>query len=134
VALDETTAAFAAAAAADGITFASRTFDWLGEQGHVGLERVARTRRDPALVAPAKAAIALLQAIYARLRGDESVLRASRENLLLPVEAGPEDDTGEDPFWEIGPDHPEYGHWLALSTPGEDPRPRLRQKLSPREN
>jgi hypothetical protein len=86
VALDETTAAFAAAAAADGITFGSRTFDWLGEQGHVGLERVARTRRDPALVAPAKAAIALLQAIYARLRGDESVLRASRENLLLPVE------------------------------------------------
>jgi hypothetical protein len=86
VASDDTHAAFAAAAAADGVRFESRTFDWLGEQGHVGLERVARARRDPALVAPAKAAIALLQTIYARLRGDESVLLASRENLLLPVD------------------------------------------------
>ncbi len=83
---DDTHAAFAAAAAADGIVLESRTFDWLGEQGHIGLERVAQARRDPALVAPAKAAIALLEAIYARLRGDESVLRASRENLLLPVD------------------------------------------------
>jgi hypothetical protein len=42
--------------------------------------------------------------------------------LLVPVEPGPEDDTGADPFREIGPDHPEYGHWLALAEPGEDPR------------
>jgi hypothetical protein len=32
------------------------------------------------------AAIELLAAIYARLQGDVSVLRASRENLLLPVD------------------------------------------------
>jgi hypothetical protein len=37
--------------------------------------------------------------------------------------AGPADVTGEDPFWEIGSDHPKYGYWRALSTPGEDPRP-----------
>ncbi|MDP9286362.1 MAG: hypothetical protein M3P41_15605, partial [Actinomycetota bacterium] len=58
----------------------------LCEQGHVGLERVAKARRDPALVAPVTAALQTLGAIYARLNGDLSVLHASRENLLLPVE------------------------------------------------
>ena len=56
------------------------------EQGHVGLERVAKARRDPALVGPVTAAVEQLAAIYARLDGDVSVLHASRENLLLPVE------------------------------------------------
>jgi hypothetical protein len=78
--------AFARAAAADGIALAPHTFDWLCEQGHIGLERVAKARRDPAIVAPVKAALAELQAIYARLKGDESVLHAARENLLLPVD------------------------------------------------
>ena len=64
----------------------SRSFDWLCEQGHVGLERVAKARRDPALVAPVIAALEQLAAIYARLKGDVSVLHAARENLLLPVE------------------------------------------------
>lgn len=84
--LDDAQLAFAQAAARDGIETERRSYDWLCEQGHIGLERVARARRDPALVAPAQAAIALLEAIHARLRGDESVLRASRENLLLPVD------------------------------------------------
>jgi hypothetical protein len=79
-------AAFARAAAEDGIVLGSGSFDWLCEQGHVGLERVAMLRRDPALVAPVKAALAQLGAIYARLKGDVSVLHASRENLLLPVD------------------------------------------------
>ncbi len=78
--------AFAQAAAEDGILLGSRSFDWLCEQGHVGLERVAKARRDPALVAPVTAALERLGAIYARLNGDVSVLHASRENLLLPVE------------------------------------------------
>ena len=77
---------FAQAAAEDGIVLTSQSFDWLCEQGHVGLERVAKARRDPALVEPVKAALAPLAAIYARLNGDVSVLYASRENLLLPVE------------------------------------------------
>jgi hypothetical protein len=76
-------AAFARAAADDGLVLESRTFDWLGEQGHVGLERVAQARRDPALVAPVVAALAVLEAIFARLGGDVSVLAAARENLLL---------------------------------------------------
>jgi hypothetical protein len=86
VANDEPRAAFARAAAADGIVLGPQTFDWLCEQGHVGLERVAKARRDPAIVAPVIAALERLAAIYARLNGDESVLHAARENLLLPVD------------------------------------------------
>ena len=78
--------AFREAAARDGIVLGPRSFDWLCEQGHVGLERVAKARRDPAIVAPVKAAIERLAAIYARLKGDESVLHAARENLLLTAE------------------------------------------------
>ena len=83
---DDTHAAFAVAAVRDGVVLESQAFDWLCEQGHVGLERVAKARRDPALVAPVNAALAVLAAIYARLKGDVSVLHASRENLLLNVD------------------------------------------------
>jgi hypothetical protein len=85
VATGEVHAAFAQAAAEEGIALAPATFDWLTEQGHVGLERVAKERRDPAIVEPVKAALRALAAIYARLRGDPSVLHAARQNLLLPV-------------------------------------------------
>jgi hypothetical protein len=78
--------AFAQAAAEDGIVLRSQSFDWLCEQGHVGLERVAQSRGDPALVRPVTRALRTLEAIYARLKGDVSVLEASRENLLLPVD------------------------------------------------
>jgi hypothetical protein len=86
VAVGSVQLAFAQAAAEDGIVLEPGSFDWLCEQGHVGLERVAKARRDPALVAPVSAAIALLGAIHSRLGGDVSVLHASRENLLLPIE------------------------------------------------
>ena len=86
MAADDVQLAFAQAAAADGIVLERRSFDWLCEQGHVGLERVAMARRDPTLVGPVTAALETLAAIYARLKGDISVLRASRENLLLPVD------------------------------------------------
>jgi hypothetical protein len=78
--------AFAQAGADDGVALGTRSFDWLCEQGHVGLERVAKSRRDPALVEPVKAAVERLDAIYARLEGDVPVLYASRENLLLSVD------------------------------------------------
>jgi hypothetical protein len=84
--LDDPYVAFAEAAARDGIALESRSFDWLSEQGHVGLERVAKARRDPALVGPVVAALEVLGAICARLGGDVSVLSASRENLLLTVD------------------------------------------------
>jgi hypothetical protein len=86
VAPGDVQSAFARAAAQDGIVLASQAYDWLCEQGHVGLERVAKARRDPALVGPVKAALEPLGAIYARLKGDVSVLHASRENLLLAVD------------------------------------------------
>ena len=86
MALDDMRAAFAEAAAEDGIELQNQSFDWLCEQGHVGLERVAKARRDAALVAPVTAALDVLAVIYARLKGDVSVLHASRENLLLPVD------------------------------------------------
>ena len=79
-------AAFARAAAEDGILLQPATFEWLSEQGHVGLEHVAKARRDPALVQPVIAALEQLAAIYARLHGDITVLHAARENLLLPVD------------------------------------------------
>ena len=79
-------AAFGAAAAEDGIALGPASFDWLCEQGHVGLERVAKARRDPAIVQPVIAALGELSAIYASLKGDVSVLHASRENLFLPVD------------------------------------------------
>jgi hypothetical protein len=79
--------AFAQAAAEDGIDLVEgRTFDWLGEQGHLGLERVAERSDDPDLRARAAAATAILEAVFVRLGGDLAVLRASRENLLLPVD------------------------------------------------
>ena len=84
--LDDAEVAFAQAAVQDGIELESRSVDWLCEQGHVGLERVAKARRDPSLVAPVTAALQVLGAIYARLEGDISVLYASRENLLLPLD------------------------------------------------
>jgi len=77
---------FARAAAQDGIVLEPRSFDWLTEQGHVALERVAIERRDPALRAPVTAALGVLAAVYARLRGDDAVLQASRANLLLGVD------------------------------------------------
>jgi hypothetical protein len=86
VAPDDLHGSFAQAAAEDGIQLGGQSFDWLCEQGHVGLERVAKGRRDAALVGPVTAALEVLAAIYARLKGDISVLYASRANLLLPVE------------------------------------------------
>jgi hypothetical protein len=86
VAPGDVQSAFARAAAQDGIALESASFDWLCEQGHVGLERVAKARRDPAIVEPVIAALEQLTAIYARLKGDVSVLRAARENLLLPID------------------------------------------------
>lgn len=52
----------------------SQSFDWLCEQGHAGLERVAKGRRDATLIRPVTAALELLGAIHARLKGDVSVL------------------------------------------------------------
>lgn len=77
--------AFAQAAADDGIALSRQTFDWLNEQGHVGLERLARARKDSSLVEPVTAALEVLGAILARLRGDVSILQSARLTLELPA-------------------------------------------------
>ena len=114
-----------------------RTFDFLTEQGHVGLERVAKERRDPAIVEPAKRAIAALAQIYARLKGDPSVLPAARANLLLTVHArgdqvvaldGPEHFTSfraltlelYPPEVPLGLDRDQYLHLCAEQAPTSD--------------
>jgi hypothetical protein len=43
-------------------------------------------------------------------------IRLPNGNLLIPVEA---DDSGTDAgLAEIGPEHPEYGKWLAVAEDG----------------
>jgi hypothetical protein len=57
-------------------------------------------------------------------------IRLLNGNLLIPVEKG---GAGPD-LAEIGPEHPEYGTWLAFAQPGEDPRPfKDRRTWIPRE-
>jgi hypothetical protein len=75
---DDLRAAFARAAADDGIVLGPQTFDWPCVQGYLGLERVAKARRDPAIAEPVKSALENLGAIYARFKGDVSVLQAAR--------------------------------------------------------
>ena len=47
---------------------------------------MAKARRDPALRVPVTAAVEVLAEIYARLKGDLSVLHAARANLFLAVD------------------------------------------------
>ena len=47
---------------------------------------MAKARHDPALRVPVSAAVEVLAAIYARLKGDVSVLHAARANLFLTVD------------------------------------------------
>lgn len=84
--VDDASPAFAEAAEEDGIVFEHQSFDWLSEQGHVGLLRVAVDRRDPALREPVTVAVDALTAIYTRLRGDEAVLPNAREGMFLPID------------------------------------------------
>ena len=79
--------AFAEAAAADGIELEpQRTFDWLTEAGHRGLEIAAMNRRDPALREPVTAAVAVLTTIYESFGGNAAVMRSLRMNFFLTVD------------------------------------------------
>jgi hypothetical protein len=52
-------------------------------------------------------------------------LQLPNGNLLIPVKLT--DAEGDFGLQEIGEDYPEYGTWLAVSVPGEDPRKRRRE-------
>ncbi|HWF25983.1 MAG TPA: hypothetical protein VG275_11075 [Solirubrobacteraceae bacterium] len=78
---------FEEAAAADGIELQpQRTFDWLTEAGHMGLETAAMNRRDPALREPVTAAVAVLTAIYESFGGNVAVMRSLRMNFFVTVD------------------------------------------------
>ena len=61
------------------------TFDWLCEQGHVGLERVAKARRDPAIVAPV---IAALEVLGSHLRAAQGRRVGAARRAREPAAAG----------------------------------------------
>ncbi|MDQ6803625.1 MAG: hypothetical protein M3065_01380 [Actinomycetota bacterium] len=83
----DASSAFVESAARDGVGLVAQpTFDWLTEAGHLGFERAAINRRDPALREPVTAAVEVLSAIYERLGGDPVVLRSLRSNLFLTVD------------------------------------------------
>jgi hypothetical protein len=86
VPVDDASPAFAEAAAEDGIVLGHQSFDWLSEQGHLGLVQVAMDRQDPALRVPVTEAVEVLEKIYAALKGDKAVLANARSNLFLPVD------------------------------------------------
>jgi hypothetical protein len=73
---------FGEAAAADGVRLTSQSFDWLCEQGHVGLLRKALASGDSALLKRAEAAAEVLATIFLRLGGDLAVLETGRTNRL----------------------------------------------------
>jgi hypothetical protein len=78
---------FAEAAAADGIVLAQQqTLDWFTEAGHLGLESVAMSRRDPSLREPVTEAAELLSAMYDQFGGDRAVLRSLRVNYLVTID------------------------------------------------
>jgi hypothetical protein len=45
-------------------------------------------------------------------------------NLLVPVPPSDLDEPEGPALQEIGPEHPDYGRWLARAEPGEDQWPR----------
>jgi hypothetical protein len=85
-AVADATPGFAKAAAADGIDFTYESFDWLCEQGHVGFLAVAQARRDPSLREPVTAAVAVLEQIYADMRGDSRVIVNLQDTRYLLVD------------------------------------------------
>ena len=56
-------------------------------------------------------------------------IRLPNGNLLIPGD--PDESDNGSGLIEIGPDDPEFLTWLAVSKPGEDPRPKAeRERLA----
>ena len=76
--------AFAEAAQKDGVVLAEPWLDWLCEQGHLGIGRIADESEDDAFIDRAAAPVEVLGEIYYELGGDLAVRYACRANLLIP--------------------------------------------------
>ncbi len=73
-------AAFAEAAAKDGIAFEAQTFDWASEPGHLALEELADETGDPGVMQRAELGVAALDQMFTRFKGLVPVLQSCRIN------------------------------------------------------
>jgi hypothetical protein len=73
-------AAFAAAAARDGIVFELQTFDWASEPGHLAVEQLADETGDPGVMQRAEIGVAALEQVFNRFKGLVPVLQSCRVN------------------------------------------------------
>jgi hypothetical protein len=76
--------AFAEEAEKDGIVLAEPWVDWLCEQGHLGIDRIADESEDEALIERVTRPVEILGEIYHDLHGDLAVRYSCRANLLIP--------------------------------------------------
>jgi hypothetical protein len=76
--------AFAQAAEKDGIVLAEPWFNWLCEQGHLGLDRIADESEDDEIIDRAVRPVEALAEIYHDLGGDLAVRYSCRSNLFIP--------------------------------------------------
>jgi hypothetical protein len=76
--------AFAQEAEKDGIVLVAPWFNWLCEQGHLGLDRIADESEDDEIIARAVGPVETLGEIYAELGGDLAVRYSCRGNMFIP--------------------------------------------------
>jgi hypothetical protein len=73
-------AAFAEAAAKDGIAFEAQSFDWASEPGHLAVEELADETGDPGVMQRAEIGVAALDQMFTRFKGLVPVLQSCRIN------------------------------------------------------
>ncbi|HWH11002.1 MAG TPA: hypothetical protein VG165_07735 [Solirubrobacteraceae bacterium] len=76
--------AFAQEAEKDGIVLAEPWFNWLCEQGHLGLDRIADESEDDEIIDRAVRPVEVLSEIYSDLGGDLAVRYSCRGNMFIP--------------------------------------------------
>ena len=64
--------------------FGAPWFNWLCEQGHLGLDRIADETEDDEIIARAAGPVETLGEIYAELGGDLAVRYSCRGNMYIP--------------------------------------------------
>jgi hypothetical protein len=76
--------AFAQEAEKDGIVLVEPQFNWLCEQGHLGLDRIADESEDDEIIERAVRPVEVLAEIYSDLGGDLAVRYSCRGNMFIP--------------------------------------------------
>jgi hypothetical protein len=78
--VQDSEAAFAEAAARDGLVFDAQTFDWASEPGHLAVDELADETGDPGVMQRAEIGVAALEQIFNRFKGLVPVLQSCRVN------------------------------------------------------